>query len=71
MAAQAELIRTSHLDFNGIAGELGIGADELKAASLANRAAAAITSNEPASVESFATSANGHVVIRLIELLDA
>ena len=34
VAARTELIRISHFDFDGIAGELGIGADELKAATL-------------------------------------
>jgi len=67
VAAQTELIRIGHIDFNGIAGELGIGADELEAASLANRAAAAITSNEPVSSKSLTASVNGHFFARLIE----
>ena len=71
VAAQAELIRIGHLDFNGIAGELGIGADELKAASLAHRAAAAIASDEPASAKGLIAGANGHVFVRLVEVLDA
>ncbi len=68
VAAQAELFRIGHIYFNGIAGELRIGADELKAASLTNRAAAAITSNDPASAKSLTTSANGHFFVRLVKV---
>ena len=64
VAAQAELIRIGHLDFNGIAGELGIGADELKAAGLAHRAAPAIASDEPAAAKRLGASANGHIFVR-------
>jgi hypothetical protein len=71
VAARDELIRVSHLDLNGIAGELGIGADKLKAACLAHGAAAAIAANEPASAKALAAGANGHVFARLIEILDA
>ena len=48
VAARTKLVRIGQLDIDGIAGELGVGADEVKAASLAHRAAAAVASDEPA-----------------------
>jgi hypothetical protein len=71
VATEAELIRISHLDFNGISGEFGFGADKLKTASLANRAAPAVASDEPASTKSLGPSVKGHVFVRLVHVVDA
>src|ERR1700683_1005378 len=63
VAAEAELVRIGHLDFNGIARELGIGAYELKTAGLAHRAAPAIASDQPASTKGLSASANGYIFV--------
>src|ERR1700729_2411623 len=71
VAAQMKLIRVSHLDFDRIAGELGIRADELKAAGLAHNASAAITSDEPAPTKSLGASTNSHVFVRRLKIFNA
>src|SRR4051794_26932274 len=69
--ARGKLIRLGDIDLGRIAGELGIGADEAKAAGLANRAAGAIAADQPARAERLVTSANGYVFAGLAEVFDA
>ena len=71
MAPEAELIGIRHFNFDGIAGELGIGPDEFEAAHFTHRTAAAVASDEPAPTKGLGAGANGHLFARRVEIFDA
>jgi hypothetical protein len=65
-----ECIRPGHLDFDRVARELRLGADELETASLPHRASASIASDEPPRTNRRAAGMDGHSVVGLGEFLD-
>lgn len=61
--AWSERFGVAHLDFDGIASELGMGADEFERTCLAYCTAATIATDKPASGKSLATRVNTHLVV--------
>src|SRR5436305_1917359 len=63
VAARTERCGIGELDLDGIAGEFGIGADEVESADLPHRAAATVATDEPASAKSFARRLHADVIV--------
>jgi hypothetical protein len=61
--AGTERFRVGHLDFDGIAGELRVGAGEFEGACLAYRTAATIAADQPVSAKLLVAGVNGHTFV--------